>query len=226
MLNGLDITFETVDFGKTDIKETATESMQVDRKSGKARNELWKKCRQYRNGDSFDLRKMADVWQVVYYRLANKLKCFKLHIKQVTPKDQRRYAKVYGNFNDTVSWNRCFLEITSNEKEHRGRRHFLQGTQADKGIMENVIIDEEHCKNTTYITLHRESGDQWLVIGKLMVMRDCVNGDYVVFTKVPLQPRKADIMDALKKFGLDHPNGTMACNVEKSWMKYEEGSFT
>lgn len=78
-------TFETMnDLGNTDA---ITEIVKSVKKIGnQASNELWKKCRQYKNGDSFNLTKMADVWQVVYYQLVNKLKCFKLHIKPVTLK--------------------------------------------------------------------------------------------------------------------------------------------
>ena len=53
-------------------------------------------------------------------------------------------------------------------------------------------------------------------------MRDCDNGDYVVFTRYPKQPRRAVVMDALKKFGEAQPKGTIACDMEKTWQKYEE----
>ncbi|KAH9645056.1 hypothetical protein HF086_005601 [Spodoptera exigua] len=109
--------------------------------------DLMKKCRHYKKGNSFNLSKMADVWQVAYYQLPNKLKCFKLHIKLVKFLEQQRYASIFGNFNETVQWDKCFLEIKSSEKMAGGsRRHFLQGTQSDKGVMENIIIDEEHCR--------------------------------------------------------------------------------
>ncbi|KAH9645057.1 hypothetical protein HF086_005602 [Spodoptera exigua] len=79
-------------------------------------------------------------------------------------------------------------------------------------------------ENTTYLTLHRESGDQWLVIKNLLVMRDCDTGDLVVFSRVPSRPRKPEILEALRIFGENKPNGTMACEEksEKSWLRYQE----
>lgn len=79
-------------------------------------------------------------------------------------------------------------------------------------------------ENTTYLTLHRESGDQWLVIKNLLVMRDCDTGDLVVFSRVPSRPRKQEILDALRIFGENKPNGTMACEekTDKSWLRYQE----
>lgn len=46
-------------------------------------SDLKKKCRFYKNGDSFKLEKLAGIWQVVYYRLPNNMKCFKIRIKMV-----------------------------------------------------------------------------------------------------------------------------------------------
>ncbi|PZC74418.1 hypothetical protein B5X24_HaOG207895 [Helicoverpa armigera] len=226
--NILDPTEGSIDLNEfiTPDNETTTEIVRKRVKTLKhSLKDQAKKCRHYRKGNSFDLSKMADVWQVVYYQLPNKLKCFKIHIKLVKLKEQQRYATVFGNFNDTVRWDKCFLEIKSSEKSEGGsRRHFLQGTQSDRGVMENIIIDEEHCENTTYITLHRESGDQWSVIKNLLVMRDCETGDLVVFTKVPSRPRRDDILDALTVFGESKLNGTMACEEksEKTWIKYED----
>lgn len=60
------------------------------------------------------------------------------------------------------------------------------------------------------------------MIDNLLLMRDCETGDFVVFTRFPVQPRKVEIMDALKMFGENEPNGTMACNIEETWLKYNE----
>ncbi|KAF9807352.1 hypothetical protein SFRURICE_000535 [Spodoptera frugiperda] len=215
-LSSIDLEFENT------TEAASRKKMKIVKSSPK---DLVERCPHYKKGNSFNLSKMADVWQVAYYRLPNKLKCFKLHIKMVKFLEQQRYASIFGNFNETVHWEKCFLEIKSSEKLDGGsRRHFLQGTQSDKGVMDNIIIDEEHCQNTTYLTLHRESGDQWLVIKNLLVMRDCDTGDLVVFSRVPSRPRKQEILDALRIFGENKPNGTMACEekTDKSWLRYQE----
>ncbi|XP_026727234.1 uncharacterized protein LOC113493446 [Trichoplusia ni] len=227
MYDSTDLTVDINEYTTTPVSKEETTEVHHNRLSRKMKQTdsmLAKKCTFFKKGIAFDLRKMADVWQIAYYRLPNKLKCFKLYIKFVNRKEQEHYAQLYGNFNGSVHWHKCNLEIKSHNNEHPGsRRHFLQGNENEKGVMDNIIIDEEHYQNTSYMTLRRESGDQWLVIKNLLVMRDCDTSDIAVFTRVPLQPRRHDILDALMVFGENNPNGTFACeeNKSKRWMKYE-----
>lgn len=74
IVNNAENNFESY-LGTTNPTVTTTENQSLDN--------LWKKCPRFMNGDTFIMKKMIDVWQVVYYRLPNNLECFKLHIKAV-----------------------------------------------------------------------------------------------------------------------------------------------
>ncbi|XP_037302824.1 uncharacterized protein LOC119193333 [Manduca sexta] len=170
-------------------------------------------CPYYITGLGFDIDKMADVWQTAYYRMSDRVSCFKIHIRKTSERERKRNLLKYGNFNNTVDWNSCLLEIKSGERPYAfDRKHFLQVNESSKGVFANVIFDEnDDRENQTKIRLHDESADQWLVIKNLLLMRDCENGDVAVFSRVPHQPRLEDVWDALKVFGEVAMNGTLAC---------------
>lgn len=73
-LSSIDLEFENT------TEAASRKKMKIVKSSPK---DLVERCPHYKKGNSFNLSKMADVWQVAYYRLPNKLKCFKLHIKMV-----------------------------------------------------------------------------------------------------------------------------------------------
>lgn len=58
-----------------------------------------------------------------------------------------------------------------------------------------------------------QSPDQWLVVGNILLMRDCDNGDVVVFSRLPMEPSLRDIQHTLTIFGEDANNGTWACET-------------
>ncbi|KAL0831831.1 hypothetical protein ABMA28_001361 [Loxostege sticticalis] len=166
-------------------------------------------CPRYKNGQEVELDKMADVWQMVYYHLKEDLPCFKIYIKKTNDEEKKAYESKYGTFSSKVDWSACDLEIMSNDKSETQRRHFLQRSR--NGIMDNIIILEEiHHYNSTY-TLHPENPDQWLVVKNLLLMRDCYDGDVVVFSRVPHVPRRKDVMEALVYFGEYTMEGKMGC---------------
>ncbi|XP_063827207.1 uncharacterized protein LOC135076716 [Ostrinia nubilalis] len=167
------------------------------------------KCPYFKHGDDLDLNQIADVWQVAYFQLQEDISCFKIHIKKTTDEDKKAYSDRYGSFSDKVNWSACDLEIRASDKSETQRRHFLQ--RREKGIMENVIILEQIGRNDTTYSLHTESPDQWLVVKHLLLMRDCSDGELVVFSRVPHQPRRKDVMDALVMFGEYTMEGKMAC---------------
>lgn len=92
MYDGTDLTVDINEYTTTPMsKEETTEvhHNRLNRKMKQTDSMLAKKCTFFKKGIAFDLRKMADVWQIAYYRLPNKLKCFKLYIKFVNRKVSR-----------------------------------------------------------------------------------------------------------------------------------------
>lgn len=94
MLDGNDYSYDVNDSSIIKVNETTTEEPEVKttKKNQFTDRDLKKKCRRFKNGAPFDIASMADIWQVAYYRLANNLKCFKLHIKVVKSKVSTYHA--------------------------------------------------------------------------------------------------------------------------------------
>ncbi|XP_049871211.1 uncharacterized protein LOC126370417 [Pectinophora gossypiella] len=169
-------------------------------------------CEKFKEGTiNFELNKMADVWQTAYYKLPEKVQCFKIHIKKLTDKEKKENAMRYGNFSGAINWNKCNLEIKAATEIHR--RHFLQGDSENEGVLDNIIIVEESYTGAQKI--QEESADQWLVAHNMLLMRDCETGGVVVFSKVPHLSKQAEIEDALKDFSEEYMNGKMACDDEE-----------
>ncbi|KAJ2947333.1 hypothetical protein O0L34_g17048 [Tuta absoluta] len=161
------------------------------------------------NETQFDFHKMADIWQTIHYELKNKVPCFKIHIKKITDAERQFYQTKYGTLNGKVNWDHIFLEIKA--LSDISRRHFLQGSNKGKGVLTNVIISEE----INHHALREESSNQWLVVNKLLLMRDCDSGGYIAFSKVPHTPSKSDLTEALNVFGEAYAKGTPACEDDE-----------
>ena len=66
-----------------DSSDNETSNENISDAGKQVNSDLEKKCKFFKKGDNFKLNKLAGVWQVVYYRLPNKMKCFKINIKVV-----------------------------------------------------------------------------------------------------------------------------------------------
>ncbi|RVE50188.1 hypothetical protein evm_005211 [Chilo suppressalis] len=172
------------------------------------------KCKHYKRGADLDIEKISDVWQVVYYKLKNDISCFRIQIKRNTYEDKKSYYEMYGNLSNTIDWNLCHLEIVSSDNMEASRRkHFLYSTGNNRGVMDNIIIEQhKHYDGKLKFILFKEIPDQWLVVKNVLLMRDCESGGIVVFSRVPHKPRREDILDALMVFGEDKADGKMHCN--------------
>ncbi|KOB73792.1 Uncharacterized protein OBRU01_10070 [Operophtera brumata] len=108
----------------------------------------------------------------------------------------------------------CFKLLIQRVTEMNGkakRRHFLQGTNTTKGVFENIVLKKS--KEDNIMSLVEQSPDQWFAVKNLLLMRDCDNGDIVIFVRLPFEPSLRDIDDALMIFGEDAKNGTFAINT-------------
>ncbi|CAH2040215.1 unnamed protein product, partial [Iphiclides podalirius] len=165
---------------------------------------------------------MVDLWQTSYYRATEKVPCFKMFIRKLTMKEKQLYKQKYGNFDDSVEWEDCNLELRSSMEI---KKHFLQGCEKGHGVLENIIIGDKNDTTSKY-NLDPESPDQWLVVQNLLLMRDCDTGDVIVFSRVPHKPHSDVIIEALKQFGENTTDGKFICGdqppIKKKAIEVEE----
>ncbi|XP_037867695.2 uncharacterized protein LOC110385968 [Bombyx mori] len=164
------------------------------------------------NGKKIDLDDITDVWRTAYYRTSERLSCFKIHIKKTSAKDLKTIAQKYNDSNGRINWESCLLEIkTDDANDNIGRKHYLQTKNIDQGVFENIILVDDNLGGNSTPVVIEQSPDQWMVFQNLLLMRDCENGEVVVFTRVPHQPKLENVLNALKAFGEETFNGTLAC---------------
>lgn len=60
-----------------------------------------------------------------------------LSISNIFQEKNQNNAK-YGDFNGTVIWDDCNLEIKTSDSS---RKHFLQGCHKGLGVLENIVVD-------------------------------------------------------------------------------------
>ncbi|CAK1543848.1 unnamed protein product [Leptosia nina] len=163
-------------------------------------------CPRYIENNRFNIDKLADVWQTVYHSAPDKVPCFKMLIKKVGEEERKSNQASYGLLSDDVHWDNCTLEIKATGVQVVKRRHFLQQTIANHGILLNIIIEMD----TTNHLIH-DNPDQWFVMKNLLTVRDCSTGDLVIFSRVPYQPGRDVIESLLDKFKNKEP-GSWTCD--------------
>ncbi|XP_047997309.1 uncharacterized protein LOC125234926 [Leguminivora glycinivorella] len=120
---------------------------------------------------------------------------------------------MYGSFGGKMDWARCHFEIKPPDYI-TGMRHFLVGDENDKGVMRNFLVVTD--ENGEFL-LQEEDPDQWLMLRNLVLLRDCVTGEVVVFTRSPQMTKTGDIVLALQDLG-EEMIGKMLCDEDEEWV--------
>nr|XP_032515945.1 uncharacterized protein LOC116769075 [Danaus plexippus plexippus] len=164
-------------------------------------------CPQFKNVGEINLDGMVGLWRPVYYQVSYNVPCHDMLIRKVTSKEKNQNNEKYGDFNGTVIWDDCNLEIKTSDSS---RKHFLQGCHKGLGVLENIVVD---LKDKTP-TLIDETADQWLVMENLLLMKDCVSGKIVIFSRNSYQPKLHEVKKAIRGFGTNG-EGDWACRETK-----------
>ncbi|CAH3927139.1 unnamed protein product [Pieris brassicae] len=147
---------------------------------------------------------MVDVWQTVIHTAKDEVPCFKIQIRKVGKSERKSNKARYGTIvGGNVLWENCTLEIRTPSSKVFKRRHFLQRTMYN-GVFKNIIIEIGATKKIV-----NENPDQWFLRKNLLIMRDCFNGDIVIFARVPYKPSRKLLEDTLKVY---KKNGSWTCN--------------
>ncbi|XP_045485255.1 uncharacterized protein LOC123689415 [Pieris rapae] len=136
---------------------------------------------------------MVDVWQTVIHTAKDEVPCFKILIRKVGKTERKSNKARYDTFGGNVLWENCTLEIRTTSSKVFKRKHYLQRTKY----------------NGTTTKLVNENPDQWSLRKNLLIMRDCFNGDIVIFSRVPYQPSRKLLEDTLKIY---KKNGSWTCD--------------
>ncbi|KAI8421144.1 hypothetical protein MSG28_008231 [Choristoneura fumiferana] len=164
-------------------------------------------CPYFIDSAGFQIDKIANVWQPVYSDMHDKLPCFKILIRKTLEVEREQYEQWYGNFNNSMNWKECRFEIKSAVVKYR--KHFLQGGVNDKGVMRNMLLVQN--KRGDY-DLAEENPDQWLMVKNLLFLHDCKTDETIAFARVPSQPCKEVVTEALQELGLKTTGEMLSCH--------------
>ncbi|XP_047505214.1 uncharacterized protein LOC125049799 [Pieris napi] len=186
------------DYTNIDTKNVTNSTNQVSLRS---KNNLIS-CPYFKE-NKLRIEKMVDVWQTLIHTAKDEVPCFKILIRKVGKTERKSNKARYRTLGGNILWENCTLEIRTTSSKAFKRRHFLQGTTYN-GVFKNIIIE------TGEITkLVNENPDQWFLRKNLLIMRDCFNGDIVIFARVPYQPSRKLLEDTLKIY---KKNGSWTCD--------------
>ncbi|RVE45578.1 hypothetical protein evm_009775 [Chilo suppressalis] len=184
-------------FTAAELQGTLQFSNKMGYASGEISNRTSVFCPHFKNSPSLNALDLVGSWLTVYTQ-PKTIDCFTLHVKATTDLEREQYVLKYGNFSGRVQWDTCLLEVDSPIG-----KHFLQGTGANSGLLENIIVTQT--AKDKY-NLQNETADQWTVYGRrgseVLLMRDCAGEAAAAFTRAPYWSTVEDLYAILHRSGV------------------------